>query len=170
MHLFLTGDKQVGKSTLLNRLLDYWNLPAAGLRTRRFLIDGQLKGHCLESLLPDWPEELNRIPCVIRLNANRCTGVIPAYDQVGAAMLKASRQSNARLILLDELGKTERTAEAFMAEVQACLDGPIPVVGVLQNCDFPLKEQLLARADTRIVTVSCDNREALFEELKGFYC
>lgn len=168
-HLFFTGDKQVGKSTLLNRLLETWNLPAAGLRTRRFYIDGQLKGHCLESLLPHWPEEINRIPCVIRINERRCVGVIPAYEQVGAAMLEASRQSDAKLIVLDELGKTERAAEAFIAQVQACLEGPVPVVGVLQQCDFPLKEHILARRDTRVVTVTVENREALFEELKSLY-
>ena len=168
-HLFFTGDKQVGKSTLLNRLISHWGLRTAGLRTRRFHIDGQLKGHCLESLLPDWPEELNRIPCVIRINEKRCVGVIPAYEQVGAAMLEASRQRGAQLIVLDELGNTERTAEAFIAQIQACLDGPIPVVGVLQQCDFPLKEHILSRPDTRVITVTPENREALIEELKDFY-
>lgn len=165
-HLFLTGEKQVGKTTLLNRLLVRWGLSVAGYRTQPFEIHGQVKGHCLVSLLPTWPDSENYVPCVIRLDDRRCVGVLPAFDQNGAAMLESSRKSGAGLILMDELGRVERDALLFAKQVELCLGGKIPVVGVMQKGSFPLKEAIAAREDTRVVTVTPENREALFWELK----
>ena len=39
-HLFLTGDKQVGKSTLLRRLIEARKLDCAGFETRAFFLNG----------------------------------------------------------------------------------------------------------------------------------
>ena len=39
-HLFLTGEKQVGKSTLLRRLLGELGLAPAGFETRLWMQDG----------------------------------------------------------------------------------------------------------------------------------
>ncbi|MBQ8536500.1 MAG: hypothetical protein IJ461_03740 [Clostridia bacterium] len=168
-HLFLTGEKQVGKSTLLNRLLTYWSLTVAGYRTQPFQVGGQVKGHCLVSLLPNWPDSENHVPCVIRLDERRCAGVLPAFDQNGAAILESSRKSGAQLLLMDELGKVEQKALLFQKQVELCLEGEIPVVGVLQKGDFALKAAILARGDTRVVTVTPQNREALYWELKNYY-
>ena len=42
-HLFLTGDKQVGKSTLLRRLIEARKLDCAGFETRAFLSAGMVE-------------------------------------------------------------------------------------------------------------------------------
>ena len=148
-HLFLTGENQVGKTTLLNRLLAHWNLTVAGYRTQPFQIAGQVKGHCLVSLLPNWPDHKDHIPCIIRVDGQRRVGVTTAFDQTGADILESSRKSGAQLILMDQLGALERNAH--------------------QKDDFPLKQEIMARPDTRVVTVTERNRDALYWELKDLY-
>ncbi|MBQ2699698.1 MAG: hypothetical protein IJF65_00925 [Clostridia bacterium] len=168
-HLFLTGENQVGKTTLLNRLLAHWNLTVAGYRTQPFQIAGQVKGHCLVSLLPNWPDHKDHIPCIIRVDGQRRVGVTTAFDQTGADILESSRKSGAQLILMDQLGALERNAHLFLNQVRLSLEGETPVVGILQKDDFPLKQEIMARPDTRVVTVTERNRDALYWELKDLY-
>lgn len=168
-HLFLTGENQVGKTTLLNRLLAYWDLTVAGYRTQPFQVGGMVKGHCLVSLLPNWPDQKNHVPCIIRVDGQRRVGVPLAFDQTGADILESSRKSGAQMILMDQLGALERSAYLFLNQVRLSLDGPVPVVGILQQEDFPLKQEIMARPDTRVVTVTKQNRDALYWELKDYY-
>jgi len=96
-------------------------------------------------------------------------GVPLAFDQTGADILESSRKSGAQMILMDQLGALERGAYLFLNQVRLSLDGPIPVVGILQQEDFPLKQEIMARPDTRVVTVTRQNRDALYWELKDYY-
>ena len=51
-HLFLTGEKQVGKSTLLRELLRRAGLSCGGFEPRPLMADGVRRGFILPSLLP----------------------------------------------------------------------------------------------------------------------
>ena len=49
-HLFLTGEKQVGKSTLLRKLIDRRALECTGFETRAFYLEGERRGFTLRAL------------------------------------------------------------------------------------------------------------------------
>lgn len=46
-HIFLTGEKQVGKSTLWQRLIARQQLRCAGFETRLLMLEGQRRGFIL---------------------------------------------------------------------------------------------------------------------------
>ena len=163
-HLFLTGEKQTGKSTLLRRLVEAQKLRCAGLETRPLLVNGERRGFLLHSLLPMPPFE-NDVVCCARVGERRSVPVLPAFEENGVAMLRAAIAAPEPFILMDELGRLEREAGRFQAQVLACLDCGKPVIGVLQKCDAPLVAAIAAREDVFVLTVTPENRDALFERL-----
>ena len=165
-HLFLTGDRQVGKSTLLRRVIERHGLKCSGFETRPFFIDGERKGFTLHGRV-QLPEYQNDCIACVRVGSRRSVPVLPVFDENGTAILRASLAAPEPFILMDELGRLEREAQAFCAQVIACLESEKRVIGVLQKCDAPLIEAIRLRDDVHILTVTEENRDALFEMLCG---
>ena len=163
-HLFLTGDKQVGKSTLLRKLIETRNLTCTGFETQAFYLNGERRGFTLHGRV-DMPPYENDCICCARIEAKRSVPVLPVFNENGARMLQASRQASCPIILMDELGRLEREAYAFIDEIYACLDSDKRVLGVLQKCSSEHVEVISKREDVTVITVTSENREELFKQL-----
>ena len=163
-HLFLTGERQVGKSTLLRALIAQESLACGGFETRPFCVDGERRAHVLHGLVPMPPFE-NDCVISVRLGERRAVPVLPAFEENGVEILRRSLACAAPYLLMDEIGRLERNAEAFIAQVKACLDSDKRVLGVLQRCDTPLSAEIAAREDVQVLTVTPENRNALLDEL-----
>jgi len=163
-HLFLTGERGVGKSTLLRRLIEARRLDCAGFETRHIEIDGLRRAHVLHGLV-DLPEFENDCICCVRAGEKRSVPVLPVFEENGTLILKKSLSSPAPFILMDELGRLERDAQGFIAQVNACLDSRKRVLGVLQRCSAAHVQAITAREDVTVLTVTPENRDELLEHL-----
>ena len=163
-HIFLTGERQVGKSTLLRRLMERRHLECAGFETRPFYLEGERRGFTLHGRV-DMPPYANDCIVCVRVGERRSVPVLPVFEENGVAILQRSLAGEAPWLLMDELGRLERKAERFGAQVLACLDSDKRVLGVLQACDAPLVRAVRARADVSVLTVTPDNREDMLEML-----
>lgn len=163
-HLFLTGERQVGKSTLLRALVARESLVCAGFETKPFCVEGERRGFVMHGLVPMPPFE-NDCVISVRLGERRAAPVLPAFEENGVEILRRSLAGDAPFLLMDELGRLERDATAFGAQVKACLDSGKRVLGVLQRCDAPLLAEIAARKDVLLLTVTPENRDALIGEL-----
>ena len=163
-HLFLTGARQVGKSTLLRALIARESLACAGFETKPLCVDGERRGFIMHGLVP-MPPFVNDCVISVRLGERRAVPVLPAFEENGVEILRRSLASDAPFLLMDELGRLERDATAFATQVKACLDSSKRVLGVLQRCDAPLMAEIATREDVLILTVTPENRIALLDEL-----
>ena len=163
-HLFLTGGRQVGKSTLLRRVMQAHDWRCSGFETRALIIDGQRRGFTLHGRVPMEPFENDCIVCV-RVGERKSVPVLSVFEENGTAILRASMEVPEPFILMDELGRLEREAKAFCAQVLMCLDSGKHVIGVLQQCDAPLIEAIRSREDVCLLTVTEDNRDTLAAQL-----
>ncbi|MBQ2947852.1 MAG: hypothetical protein IJD94_02610 [Clostridia bacterium] len=167
-HLFLTGDKQVGKSTLLRRLIEANALDCAGFETRAFFLDGSRKGFLLHGRV-DMPPYENDCICCARVGEKKSVPVLPVFDENGVQILRRSLSSPSPFILMDELGRLERQAESFIRQVYACLDSQKRVLGVLQKCTSDHVQAIAERDDVTLLTVTPENREELLQKLISQY-
>lgn len=163
-HLFLTGDKQVGKSTLLHNLIETKGLNCTGFETRAFYLEGERRGFTLHGRVAMPPFE-NDCICCARIEEKRSVPVLPVFEENGVKMLKESLSSPMPFILMDELGRLEREAEGFISEVFACLDSPKRILGVLQKCSSDHVEAISKREDVTVFTVTPENRDELLAQL-----
>lgn len=163
-HIFLTGEKKAGKSTLLRKALEAENLNPAGFQTKPYDVNGRFMGFYLHATktIPSGYE--NDIPISVVPKPGMPVAIPEVFDGFGAELLDLAKTEEP-LILMDELGNLERNAKRFQRAVTACLESQAHVVGVLQMRDNDMIRSILQREDTAIYTVTLENREALLPEL-----
>lgn len=153
-HLFLTGEKGVGKSTLIDYLLA--GRTPCGFRTCR--VEGVLSRPSVHLLtVPDTTPTADNLLFY-------CGAFSPErFDTLGVAALE---NRSGDVLLMDELGPAEAGAEKFTAAVLAALDGELPILGVLQQADTPFLRAVARHPRVRLVTVTPQNRNVLRAALR----
>ena len=157
-HLFLTGEKGIGKSTLLKKLLEGRGERIGGFVTVRStqVFPGKTSLHMLRPEGGEVPAEENFLCfCPPRGDA----AAAERFDRLGCAALARGGE----LIVMDELGPAEARAEAFREMIQAMLEGSVPILGVLQKGDSPLYRMIAAHPNVCLLEVTAENRDALAE-------
>lgn len=169
-NIFITGEKGVGKSTLINRLIKEINLEVSGFKTLPYEIENQRMGFYLKGLV-ETSDFINNRPISIQDNKTSCTPITETFETLGVEVLRKSLKSSHSIIVMDELGRLERMAENFNHEVCKVLDSHKMVIGVLQQVYVPLLEVIKQREDTLILTLTRHNTHYVHmkikEELEG---
>ena len=156
-HLFLTGRKGVGKSTLLRALLEgkrlggFFTLRVEGVFDRPSI-------HLLRAASAERPAPENLVCFCGERRPER-------FELLGPAALADTADCD--IIVMDELGPSEAAAQGFQAAVLAALDGDTPVYGVLQQADSEFLRWVAAHPRVWVVTVTEENRDALRRQLRG---
>ena len=155
-HLFLTGERQVGKSTIVDKVLARLQQPVGGFRTfgANYTADGG-SDVCIRGV----GEDLSHCVAQRRANMGGCVVFPDVFDHIGVRLLQLTPE--VRMVVMDELGFMEAEAHAFQRAVLNCLDGPIPVLGVIKPMPHPFLDQIRAHPKVQIVTVRADNRDAI---------
>ncbi|MBE6506362.1 MAG: hypothetical protein E7Z72_00340 [Methanocorpusculum parvum] len=152
-HIFLTGNRRVGKTFLLQRVLSELSVPLSGFTT-------------------SWKEEENGTSALILSRADGTESAVAAYryaddrprqvfeevfETFGAACLTDLQG----LVLMDELGRFESSTEKFRSCVFAVLDSDLPVLGVVRDAENPFLDAVRSHPKTEVISVTKENREEL---------
>ena len=158
-HLFLTGEKGVGKSTLIKKILNGRKERIGGFLTVKTgaVFSGKTSLHLLRLDNGEEPSEENFL-CFCPPVADPAAA--KRFDHLGCAALAQGGD----FLVMDELGPAEARAKDFCALVKAALDGDAPVVGVLQKADGPLYHLVSTHPNVRLVEVTVENRDTLAAE------
>ncbi len=154
-HIFLTGEKRVGKSTLLQKVLAQYTGKVGGfftVRTDAFLPDA----HSVHLFCADDK------PVPGASNLLFVCGVPDPhtperFDHLGCRAL--AKCENCSLIVMDELGPHEANAALFHQTVLKRLDGDIPILGVLQAPAALFWPDITGHPEVKILEISEANRE-----------
>ena len=166
-NLFLTGEEQIGKSTLLNKVLDIFDVSVGGYLTTRTFKD-DVTTFTARSLYDKTSNyDIAKINIV-----QPCRKIyLQIFKDDLVDILELSRE-NRDLVVLDELGFMEENVTPFKNEVLNLLSCSTPVFGVLKDAYSPFLNEIKARDDVMIIEVDEDNRDHLDEKivdvLKGF--
>ena len=154
-HLFLTGEKHIGKSMVIAKLLANSQLTVGGFRTMRTdtVFAGRRSVHMLR------PGESPTKENLLFICGEKSADMASRFDTLGCTAL--SQSVNAQLLLMDELGPKEAEALAFQRAVLSALDGDTPILGVLQQADSPFLRQIAGHEDVAVVEVTKENRDTL---------
>lgn len=164
-HIFLTGEKQSGKTTVLEKSLAQLEMEMFGYQTKPYEIAGQRKGHYMHCLSPLEAFE-NDFPISIRVAEKKSIPVTETFETLGVRILEQAKSSSG-LLVVDELGRLERDAVEFQQMLFACMDVLPLVVGVLQKTNAEFIAAIKQRADVQIIEVNEGNRESLPEVLRA---
>ncbi len=130
-HVFLTGDRGSGKSWIVRQAAERTGRPCYGFLTR-FAGRDRLAS-ALYMVPPAEPGMTDEAHKVAERADGRIRPLPGRFDALGTALLAEARRHPEGLILMDECGHLEKDAAAFRQEILRCLDGGIPVLGVLRK-------------------------------------
>ena len=164
-HIFLTGEIQVGKSTVVQKALSGLNITLGGFRSGSGDERYEASRHLYLWDVTE-PPICDEFHCVALLSREKgCLPYPDRFDALGCAALRRAKETCADLILMDECGFLERDAAEFQAEVLRTLDGDIPVFGVVRLRENSWTESIRSHPNVTLVTVTEENRDALPEQI-----
>jgi nucleoside-triphosphatase len=165
MHIFLTGDSQIGKSTALRRFLEQTNISADGFLTFFNPPKGTpgITARNLYITKFDTENMSNEHYLAACVTEGKMGPFGDVFDSHGRDILDTSGRR--RLIVMDELGIMEENSPLFKAAVFRRLDGEIPVTGVIRKADAPFLNAVRAHPGVSVLTVTLENRDETPGEL-----
>ena len=159
MHVFLTGPVQIGKSTLIAAALDAIEPERLGGFRTVSARPVYLHPAAAQDLFCN---AHNRVG--IRRPALGIASFPDAFETAGLAALADAEDCD--LILMDEIGRMERHADAYSARIRTLLDGVVPILGVVQKkADTPLAAVVRSHPNVCLLEVSAENRNNLLPEI-----
>ncbi len=174
MHYFLKGNSGVGKSTIVQRVLEQVDKKVGGFYTQFDAPRGTLekKLYILPAQDVDCIAQSDEDAYAWRVHA-QCVAEskdgVPMkvytdiFNTYGINYLKQAR--SCELIVMDECGRLEQKAEGFMDEVLAVLDEDIPVLGVICYKPGAFTARLQKHPQVQVLEVTVANREDLVQQL-----
>ena len=126
-NIIICGDIQVGKSTLVNALIDKIQKPVSGFITKS-LNDNGCGYHEIFMYSPKDPS--NRRLLAI-CEGEKVEVYSNVFDTFGCELL--SQISSDDIVVMDEIGFMEEKSEKFKNKVLEILDGNIPVIAAVKS-------------------------------------
>jgi nucleoside-triphosphatase len=173
-HIFLTGERNAGKSTIIRKYCDTLDFAPGGFLT----LPRGLRGDGGDSIfiMPYTPApDTETDACEVAVRKGGCAGVVSypeAFDRKGVEILEKSR--GAALIVMDELGFMEKGALLFQRAVLGILDGDTPVLGVvkpvaLRKTESAFLDAVRGHPLVALIEVTPENREEAYLGVAGFW-
>lgn len=165
-HLLLCGERGVGKSTLIRRLLAENRREVGGFVTKR-LTEADANGFFPIYLYPARQREeerrSERANLVGTCDSRSSVRYPEVFDGLGTHLIESAPRGG--LILMDELGFLENDAKAFQTAVLRALDGDTPVLAAVKPKDTPFLRAVRGHGNAELVFIDEANRDALFAQL-----
>ena len=163
MNIFLTGEIQVGKSTIIKKILKThpdWSVGGFVTVTRFGDIPGAVGGVYIQKAPgSDEYSADNRVG--IRWSDNRAEGFAEPFEKAAENLLAGNECCD--IVLMDELGFMESGAQQFQAAVLRELESDVPVLGVIKPRHSKFLDAVRSAWDTQTVEITVENREEMFE-------
>jgi len=162
-NVLLTGRPGVGKTTIVQGVLDELDVDAGGFYTREIREHGQRVGFAIRDLRGREGVlahvELESPYRVGKYGVNRSD-----LEEIGVRALNDAIAAS-RLVVMDEIGRMELCSEAFQSAVMRALDAPVPVFGTIQGRPNPFLDAVRAREDLELFRVTEKNRNRVRDEV-----
>ena len=167
MNIFLTGEINIGKSTIIEKFLLTYFGTVGGFKTIRCKTDN-------DAFYGVYLLDVNYEDAVLS-KENRVGDCFPdksltsygsIFDTFGVDFL--SFETEPSLIVMDELGILEKNATKFQEKVHECLNSNASVLGIIKNKNNSFLDSICKRDDVILLEVNEDNRNGVLEKVTEF--
>lgn len=159
-NIFITGERGIGKSTLLEKIIKN--------------VDCSIGGFIQEKIFTDKTTCFN-VVSLYNLKDSYTIGIyhrekdvlysdMNVFNIISKNILLKSL-GDRKLIILDELGFMEENSPLFKDTIIKILNCDIPVLGVLKECDTNFIQQIKMREDVNVIRINENNRNSMEDKI-----
>ena len=162
----ICGERGVGKSTLIEKLLAASSRPRYGFITkmRPAGADGFHPIYIHPTGQPIAEREYTEANCIGTCDSRTHRPNLDAFNVLGVRYIEEAKPEG--IIVMDELGFFEAKAEAFTAAVLHALAGDVPVIAAVKSrTDVPFLNAVRAASRAEVFYITPENRDELYEKL-----
>lgn len=179
VNLFITGDKRIGKSSIIKEMVEPHRYAAGGFFTQRIYMpakDGcafrivelsSSESYTLE-VQKDYGEGILCNVFYYRESSGICRKNTDVFDSTGSLILEKALESKKPLVVIDEIGRFEEAAQTYVKVLEKLLDSHIHVLGVLQKGTGKLTELIQRRKDTIVLELDVSNSSLIKGKITDF--
>lgn len=155
IHIFLTGDRRVGKSFLLQRVLLELDVSLSGFTTSW----GEEDEKGATPLILSNASGTKKAVAAYRYTDDRPRKVFEeVFETFGVECLRAPEG----LVIMDELGRFEASTELFRTRVFEVLESDLPVFGVVRDMEIAFLDAVRNHPKTEVIRITEENREEMY--------
>ena len=167
MHALIVGDRGVGKSTLIRRVLNELNRPVFGFETKKEeQLEDPIRG-CPIYIYDAGKSHIRTPNNLIGYHKERdIPAITAAFDRYASKLLEVVPKD--AVVELDEIGFLEAKSDAFCQAVMHLLEGKNPVIAAVKNREHPFLDAVRNHPNARCFYIRPENRDALYEEVLAF--
>jgi len=159
-NLFLTGKIGIGKSTVLKKVLSEIDLSIGGYVTER-IYDGHYRKYIARSLNNPKEEYI-----IVKSDSRDDSKVwFPKAFEKGLVPILDESLKSKDIIVLDELGASEKDIDVFTSKIFELLDSNKIVFGVLKDVDCKFLNDIKIRDDVTVIRITEENRDNIVDEI-----
>jgi nucleoside-triphosphatase len=161
--ILLTGRPGCGKTTVIQRVVKEFALPAAGFYTEEIRRRGRRIGFKIVTL-----EGEEAVLAHVDFNTTQRVGRygldLRVLESIGSEAICTAMRAR-RLVVIDEIGPMEIRSAVFCDLVSEALDSGERILGTITARSFPFTNAIKNRHDVVLIEVRPTNRERLVLEL-----
>lgn len=160
MHIFLTGAIQIGKSTVIDKIVSRLQVNPGGFKT--YFGPDRYSSDRLLYMNPAAEPRVFQPDLAVVVFTTGCPpqALTERWDKRGVQLIRTAR-TNSNLIVMDECGSLEAQALLFQKEVLDTLEGNIPVLGVVKMDSRGWTDRIRNHPRVKLITITKENRDAL---------
>ena len=165
-HILISGERGVGKSTLIERLLSASTLPRYGFITKMRPAgpDGFHPVYIHPAGQPPHERVYADANCIGTCDSRTHRPNLDAFNTLGVQYIREARPGG--ILIMDELGFFESRADRFTAAVLEALAGDIPVLAAVKSrTNVPFLNAVRAAPQAEVFHITPENRDALLAAL-----
>ena len=167
-HLLLTGKPGVGKTTLIEKLIDvlrerYPHIQITGFITKEVRSQGNRIGFNIHTI-DGQRGVLARVELGKpnqKYRVGKYTVELEDLETIGISALR----KDADIIVLDEIGKMELFSQVFKDTVEIIFNGKVKIIGSIAWHDTPFIKKIKERSNVEIQVVTKQNRNQILNIL-----
>ena len=166
-HILICGKRQVGKTTLVNKVIETIERPIYGFRTKASVSDENGVRHVYmypagKSIALDDSENMTPENHIGDTSGKVLSVNTEVFDLMGVSLIRSANKNG--ILVMDELGFMEKNAKGFCEAVLAALDSDIPILAVVKDTDKNCRflEAVRKHPRTETLMINEENRDELF--------
>lgn len=167
MHILITGERNVGKSTIVEKIMSRIDVQPTGFITRPHFDDqNKLVGFVMMEPSMNNKGKFEHNQIIGHTGGVDWEACPETFDNYGVSLLETTMLQKNTIILMDELGFFESDAKIFQEKVMACLDqNEIQVIAVVKKAQSDFLDAIRSHPNAELYYVDHSNRDLLPEML-----